>query len=54
MLDGGHLVLYFIEIVIGKPINKEIQEKILKFGFVIIITLAVLLTYNDIINLFNF
>ena len=54
MLDGGHLVLYFIEIVIGKPINKNVQEKILKFGFVIIITLAVLLTYNDIINLFNF
>ena len=54
MLDGGHLVLYFIEIVNGKPINKNIQEKILKFGFAIIITLAVLLTYNDIINLFKF
>ena len=54
MLDGGHLVLYIIEIVIGKPINKNVQEKILKFGFVIIITLAVLLTYNDIINLFKF
>ena len=53
MLDGGHLVLYFIEIIAGKPINKNIQEKILKFGFAIIITLALLLTYNDIINLFK-
>ena len=54
MLDGGHLVLYTIEFLIGKPINKNTQEKIFKFGFFIIITLAVLLTYNDIINLFNF
>jgi len=54
MLDGGHLVLYVIEIFIGKPIEKNIQEKIFKIGFAIIITLAVLLTYNDIINLFKF
>ena len=52
MLDGGHLTLYFIEFVIGKPINKKIQENMYKIGFAIIITLALLLTYNDIINLF--
>ena len=54
MLYGGHLVLYTIEAIIGKPLNKNIQEKIFKFGFAIIITLALLLTYNDIINLFKF
>ena len=54
MLDGGHLVLYLIEIVIGKPVNKNVQEKLFKIGFAIIITLAVLLTYNDIISLFKF
>ena len=52
MLDGGHLVFYFIEIFIGKPVNKNIQENMFKIGFAIIISLAVLLTYNDIINLF--
>ena len=52
MLDGGHLVLYTIEFINGKPINKNLQEKIFKIGFAIIITLAVLLTYNDIINIF--
>ena len=52
MLDGGYLVLYLIEILIGKPIDKNIQEIIFKIGFAIIITLAVLLTYNDIINIF--
>ena len=54
VLDGGHLVFYLIEIIIGKPINKDIQEKTFKLGFAIIITLAILLTYNDIISLFNF
>ena len=54
ILDGGHLVLYIIEMFIGKPVNKNIQEIMLKLGFAIIITLAVLLTYNDIINLFRF
>jgi regulator of sigma E protease len=53
MLDGGHLVFYIIEFLIGKPIKKSLQEKIFKLGFAIIITLAVLLTYNDIISLFN-
>ena len=53
MLDGGHLTLYLIEFILGKPVNKNVQENMFKFGFVIIITLAVLLTYNDIINLFK-
>ena len=52
MLDGGHLVFYIIEIFLGKPVNKKFQENMFKIGFAIIITLAVLLTYNDIINLF--
>ena len=54
VLDGGHLTLYIIEILFGKPIDKNIQEIIFKIGFAIIITLAVFLTYNDIINLFKF
>ena len=54
VLDGGHLVFYFIEMILGKPVNKNIQENMFKFGFAIIITLAVFLTYNDIINIFKF
>ena len=40
--------------ILGKPVNKNIQENMFKFGFAIIITLAVFLTYNDIINIFKF
>ena len=52
MLDGGHLVFYIIEIIIGEPINQNIQEKMTKLGFAIIVTLAIVLTYNDIHDLF--
>ena len=52
MLDGGHLVFYIIEIIIGEPINQNIQEKMTKLGFAIIVTLAIVLTYNDIYDLF--
>ena len=51
MLDGGHLVMYMLEAINGKPLNKNIQESIFKFGFIFIISLAILLTYNDIIGL---
>ena len=54
ILDGGHLVLYVLEILFGQPIDKNTQEIMFKIGFAIIITLAIFLTYNDIINLFNF
>ena len=53
VLDGGHLVMYLVEGIIGKPINADIQKLAFKIGFIIIITLAVLLTYNDILSLFK-
>ena len=53
VLDGGHLTLYLIEIFFGKPIDKNTQEIMFKIGFAIIITLAIFLTYNDIINWFK-
>ena len=53
VLDGGHLVMYCIEGILGKPINENLQKKIYKIGFSLLITLAILLTYNDIIGLFS-
>ena len=53
MLDGGHLVMYIFEGILGKPLNKEIQKTLFKIGFILIITLAVFLTYNDLIGLFD-
>ena len=54
VLDGGHLLFYIFEGIIGRPINQKIQKIFFKIGFILIITFAVFLTYNDIVSLFNF
>ena len=51
VLDGGHLLFYAIEAVRGKPLNERAQEIGLKIGFVLIISLMVFATYNDVIRL---
>ena len=50
-LDGGHLLLYVIEIIRGKPVKKEIEGMINFVGLIIILTLAVLIAIKDIIAL---
>ncbi len=53
MLDGGHLVLNFIEFVKGGPLNKKSLEVIHSIGFIILISLMVFATYNDISRFFG-
>ena len=53
MLDGGHVVIYLIEIVLRREINEQAKDYIFKFGFFLLIALMVLATYNDIVRLFN-
>jgi regulator of sigma E protease len=47
MLDGGHLMFYGIEAVKGSPVNEKVQEYSYLIGFVFVISLMVLLTWND-------
>ena len=51
MLDGGHLVLYGIEAIRGKPLSLKTQEIIFKIGLALIIALSIAVFYNDIIKL---
>lgn len=53
MLDGGHVVIYLIEIVLRREINEQAKEYIFKLGFFLLISLMILATYNDIARLFN-
>ena len=53
MLDGGHLVLNFVEFVKGSPLDKKSLEVIHTIGFVILISLMVFATYNDISRFFG-
>lgn len=52
MLDGGHLLFYFIEAVRGKPLSEKAQEWGFRVGFGLIIALMVFATWNDIVHIF--
>lgn len=47
MLDGGHLLLYAVEAVRRQPIGAKVQEWAFLSGFAAIMTLMVVLTWND-------
>ena len=50
MLDGGHLVFYAYEAIVGKPMNPKAQEYGFRFGFVLLISMMLFATHNDIVN----
>jgi regulator of sigma E protease len=47
MLDGGHLLLYAIEAGRRQPIGAKVQEWAFMSGFAAIMSLMVVLTFND-------
>ena len=48
LLDGGHLLYYFVEAVRGKPVSERVQLIAQQFGIVILGMLMLLAFYNDI------
>ena len=53
MLDGGHLLLNFIEFVNRGPIKRKYLEIAHTFGFFVLISLMIFATYNDILRFFK-
>lgn len=51
MLDGGHLLFYFMEAIKGKPVSEKTQERAYQVGFAIVLTLMVVATWNDLARL---
>ena len=51
-LDGGKILLILIEAIRKKPLKQEIELKIQLIGFALLITLSIIVTYNDIIRIF--
>lgn len=47
VLDGGHLLYYSYEAIVGRPLSQEKQEFGFKIGFAVLLTLFVVLTVND-------
>ena len=51
MLDGGHLLFYFFEAILGRPINEKAQEYSFRFGLFLVLLLMVFATWNDLVQL---
>ena len=51
VLDGGHLLYYFVELVRGKPLSEKTQLLGLKIGISLILMLMLVAFYNDLLRL---
>ncbi len=52
VLDGGHLLFFIIEAIIGKPVNARVREIAQQAGIFILILLMIFVFYNDVMQLF--
>ena len=50
-LDGGKVVLLIIEGIRKKPFSQKFEVALQSVGFLILITLSIFVTYNDILRL---
>ncbi len=53
VLDGGHILIYGIEWLTGKPMAIGIQQLLFKFGMIFVLGVTFLALYNDFLKLFN-
>ena len=52
VLDGGHLFFFFIEAIIGRPVNTRMREMAQQAGIFILLALMIFVFYNDITRIF--
>jgi regulator of sigma E protease len=54
VLDGGHLLYYAFEAVLGRPLGERAQEVGFRLGLALVLALMLLATFNDLVrfNLF--
>ena len=56
MLDGGHLMFYGIEKLLGRPLSQKTQEGFFRIGLFLLLLLMFFTTFNDLkdVGLFKF
>ncbi|MDC1280062.1 RIP metalloprotease RseP [Pelagibacteraceae bacterium] len=56
MLDGGHLMFYGIEKLLGRPLSQKTQESFFRIGMFLLLSLMFFTTFNDLkdVGLFKF
>lgn len=52
-LDGGHLVFYAAEAILGRPLGARAQEYGMRFGMMLLLGLMVFVTWNDIVGIYT-
>ncbi len=53
VLDGGHLLFYTLETIMGRPIHPKWRERATKAGLFMILGIMFLAIYNDVFRLFQ-
>ena len=51
MLDGGHLMFYAIEKILGRPLTQRTQEGFFRIGLFLLLSLMFFTTFNDLKDL---
>jgi regulator of sigma E protease len=51
LLDGGHLLYYGVEAVLGRPLDERAQDVGFRLGLVLVLGLMLLTTWNDLVRL---
>ncbi len=51
LLDGGHLMFYAFEKVLGRPLSQKTQEAFFRIGMFLLLTLMFFATFNDLKDL---
>ena len=51
LLDGGHLMFYGFEKVLGKPLSQKTQEGFFRIGMFLLLSLMFFATMNDLRDL---
>jgi len=54
LLDGGHLLYYGFEAVLGRPLGERAQDLGFRLGLAVVLGLMIFVTWNDLarLNLF--
>lgn len=53
MLDGGHVLFYLLEIVLGRPLEESVKNTMMITGLVMLLAVTGLAFFNDIVRLLH-
>ena len=51
VLDGGHLLFYFAELVRGRPLSERVQAYGMQIGIALVVGVMLLAVFNDLARL---